>query len=80
MKSLSVVILAVPSNLIVSGIPYRSVPNLGIGYSEKHGIPRKELCFPRNNGKRSESICGDFCGTEFSATIMHTQNAISVLK
>ncbi len=27
------------------GIPFRSVPNLGMGYSETHGIPRKEHLF-----------------------------------
>jgi hypothetical protein len=29
--------------------PFRSVPNLRMVYSETHGIPRKEQCFPRNN-------------------------------
>jgi hypothetical protein len=38
--------LAVPSTFIFSR---NSVPNLGMGYSETNGIPRKEGFFPRNN-------------------------------
>jgi hypothetical protein len=51
--------LTLPRNL------FRSVPNLGIGYSETHGIPRNEHFFPWNNENRSELIPGNFYGTEF---------------
>jgi hypothetical protein len=38
--------------------------DLGMGYSETHGIPRKEHFFPRNNKNRSESISRNFFGME----------------
>ncbi len=41
-----VVTLPVPSNLIFFGIPFRSIPNFGMNYSETHGILGKEHFFP----------------------------------
>ncbi len=47
-------------------IPFRSVPNFGIGSSvEELGMPRNEHFLPRNNENRSESIPRIFFVTKF---------------
>ncbi len=46
-----------PSNLL----PFApSFPNLGMGYSETHGNPRKEHFFPRNNENLFRAYSGKF--------------------
>ncbi len=58
---------AVSKNLFFprNSIPFRSVPNFGIGYSAELGMPRNEGFLPRNNGNRSESIPRNFFGTKY---------------
>jgi hypothetical protein len=46
-------------------VPFRSVPNFGIGSSAELGMPRNEGFLPRNIGNRSESIPRNFFGTKF---------------
>jgi hypothetical protein len=47
-------------NLIFCKIPFRSVPNLEMGYSQTRGIPGKEHFFPRSSENRSKSFPRNF--------------------
>jgi hypothetical protein len=46
-------------------VEFCSVPNLGMVYSEKRGLPRKERFFLQNNENHSERILPNIFGTKF---------------
>ncbi len=57
--------LSIMSNLIFSRNSFRSIPSLGMGYSETHGILRNEFFVQENNENSFESIPRNIFGTEF---------------
>jgi hypothetical protein len=79
-KSLCYCYFTVPSNLIFYRSLFLSVPNLGMGLSETHGIPRKEHFFPRNNKSVPILFCGIFSERNFIGNHICAAPSIILLK